>query len=312
MTLEPTSPWCIWFKHHPKDFALETQGFEHDEVAAYVRLRDRYFANGGSLPADETILARIAEISDEDWPRCRRMLLTLFKIVNGVWTHPRLDKAIADSIATFETNSANGKKGAEARLKGRSSPAQAKPTESDSDSESESDNSNNENTLSADEQALYEREFDELWGIYPFKQAKQRSLSQFVQVRASGVSLELLKRGLQHYIDNKPQKQSYCHLSTWLGEERWHDCPESPSSSAEARPEPPDDSERRKVFDLLGPSNYQAWFADADFQSGKIIIKSNFRRDHVIEHFGDQLRKIGFSLSDGLEIPAHLDRRVSS
>ena len=84
MTLDVTMPWCTWFKHHPKDFALETGHFKPHEVGAYVRLRDHYWANNGQLPDNEVLLARIAGISDEQWPNVRGMLLTLFKIENGV------------------------------------------------------------------------------------------------------------------------------------------------------------------------------------------------------------------------------------
>ena len=306
MALDVTMPWCAWLKHYPKDFALETGHLKPEELGAYVRLRDQYFANNGALPDDDIVLARIARISDDKWPSVRAMLLTLFKIEDGVWIHPRLDETLSVSQESYEKHSANGKKGALARLKRGSSEALARPKQSEP--ESESDSSKEEGAVKAQKLAVYEQEFDQFWQVYPDKVARQKALAAFEQAREDGVSLDQLLAGVKRYVRTKPDKQSYCHPATWLNDKRWTD-----GDAGQAPPDinsaPPDDPNRRKIYDLLGADDYRAWIETAEVRDGEIIIEKTFQRDHVETHFGDQLSKISFKVTNGLDVPNFLMRQ---
>lgn len=221
MTLDVTMPWCTWFKHHPKDFALETGHFTPEEVGAYVRLRDHYWANNGQLPDDESLLARIAGISDQQWPNVRTILLTLFKIEDGVWTHPRLNEALSVSKESYETKSANGKRGAQARLKHGSSPAKARPKQSDSEAESES--SIEDTPYSPPEGDVYSDDFVKFWEAYPSKIGKDAAFRAFKLVIKKGATLEELLAGIERYRLTKPDGIEYCTPAKWLREGRWKD-----------------------------------------------------------------------------------------
>lgn len=223
MTLEVTMPWCTWCKHHPKDFALETGHFKPEEVGAYIRLRDHYWANNGRLPDDEVLLARIAGISDEQWPSVRVMLLTLFKVESGVWTHPRLNEALDVSQESYEKKSANGKKGAQARLKQGSSQAKAMPQQSEPDSEPETESSLEETPSSPPAGDMYSIDFEKFWEAYPSKVGKDAAFRAFKSVIKRGASLTDLLEGIDRYRLSKPEGIEYCNPAKYLREGRWKD-----------------------------------------------------------------------------------------
>lgn len=256
MVLEASLPWCTWLMHYPKDFSLETSHFNSEELGAYVRLRDHYFANNGSLPEDEVVLARIARISDEQWPNVRAMLLTLFKIENGVWTHPRLDEALAVSKVSYETKSANGKKGAQARLKGRSSSANAKPKQTDS--EPETDSSIEETPYSPPAGDTYSIDFEKFWEAYPSKVGKDAAFRAFKSVIKKGALLDDLLKGIDRYRLSKPEGIEYCNPAKYLREGRWKDEAPSPAKVDPLGPNPRRDWETRLA--AYKPNGY--WHSD--------------------------------------------------
>lgn len=251
-------PWCAWLKHYPKDFALETGHLKPEELGAYVRLRDQYFANNGTLPDDDIVLARIARISDEQWPSVRVMLLTLFKIEDGVWIHPRLDITLSVSQESYEKFSANGKKGAQARLKRGSSEASARPKQSDSEPEAESESSIEDAPYSPPAGDGYSVDFEKFWEAYPSKVGKDAAFRAFKSVIKKGVTLEILLDGVARYIRSKPADREWCNPNKWLREGRWKDEVPTPEPSDRSKPDSDRDWETR--LSIYKPGGY--WHAD--------------------------------------------------
>lgn len=258
MALEVTMPWCVWFKHYPKDFSLETGHLTAQELGAYVRLRDQYYANNGMLPDDDIVLTRIARISDAEWPNVRKMLLTLFKIENGVWTHPRLNEALCVSQESYETKSANGRKGAQAKLKQGSSPAKLRPKQSETDSDSETDSSIEETPYSPPAGDEYPDDFEKFWEVYPSKVGKDAAFRAFKAVIKKGASLNDLLAGIERYRLSKPEGIEYCNPAKYLREGRWKDEATSTVIGDRLSPNPRRDWETRLT--AYKPNGY--WYAD--------------------------------------------------
>lgn len=71
----------------------------------------------------------------------------------------------------------------------------------------------------------YEAEFEEIWSIYPRKEAKAVGLKHFISARKNGTSLETIKQGLDRYIEycrvNKVEKKYIKNGGNWFKEQLW-------------------------------------------------------------------------------------------
>lgn len=71
----------------------------------------------------------------------------------------------------------------------------------------------------------YEAEFEEIWAIYPRKEAKAVALKHYISARKSGTSLETIKQGLERYIEycrlNKIEKKYIKNGGNWFKEQLW-------------------------------------------------------------------------------------------
>ena len=98
------------------------------------------------------------------------------------------------------------------------------------------------------------------------------------------------------------------NLASWLADQRWTDG-EADQLSPEIDKAPPDDPNRQKIYNLLGADDYWAWIESAGVRDSEIIFQKDFQRDHVKTHFGYSLSKIGFNVTDGLDVLQFLERR---
>jgi hypothetical protein len=71
----------------------------------------------------------------------------------------------------------------------------------------------------------YETEFEEIWSIYPRKEAKAVGLKHFISARKNGTSIETIKQGLDRYIEycrvNKVEKKYIKNGGNWFKEQLW-------------------------------------------------------------------------------------------
>lgn len=292
----PSKGHRTWRKFFPSDFTHETDHLSNEEVGALTRLEAQYWSNGGPLPDVDIRLARRAHVSLDEWPSFKAALSPPFEERDGLYVHSGLDSELSEAEANYLKRANAGKLGGQANRKQNSSNASSMRNQPES--ESQSDSSKEEGAVKAEKMAVYEQEFDQFWQVYPEKVARQKALAAFVQAREDGVSLEQLLSGVERYKRTKPEKQSYCHPATWLDDKRWTDG-EGGQLSPETDKAPPDDPNRRKIYDLLGDDVYGDWIESTDVREGEIIIEKAFQRDHVQTHFGDRLAKLGFKVTDG-------------
>lgn len=90
-------------------------------------------------------------------------------------------------------------------------------------------NTNKQNTKKSSTNILnkYNKEFDELWKLYPRKQGKAKALQAYIKARKNGVDFDTIKKGVENYsryIENNRIEQEYIkHGSTWFNQECWND-----------------------------------------------------------------------------------------
>ena len=75
--------------------------------------------------------------------------------------------------------------------------------------------------------SIYEKEFEEIWSIYPNKQGKSKALKSYIKARKDGVEMQTIRQGVQNYADHcrsyATDKQFISHGDTWFGNRRWTD-----------------------------------------------------------------------------------------
>lgn len=82
-----------WMPLYVSDYLGDTQHFSTIEHGAYMLLIMHYW-QAGSLPADETRLARIARMTPDEWAASRDVLSEKF---DTGWRHGRIDEELAKS-----------------------------------------------------------------------------------------------------------------------------------------------------------------------------------------------------------------------
>ena len=96
-------PWMSWY---PGDHIRDTYFLTRAQDGSYRMLIDEYWMRGG-LPNDETVLARIARMTPEEWTSERHIFIALF---GPNWTHKRIDAEIAKCVSLSETRSTTARK----------------------------------------------------------------------------------------------------------------------------------------------------------------------------------------------------------
>jgi hypothetical protein len=87
-------------------------------------------------------------------------------------------------------------------------------------------NTSKENTTKKKQtKSDYEAEFEEIWLLYPRKEAKAVALKHYISARKNGTSLETIKEGLNRYLQycqtNKIEKRYIKNGGNWFKEQLW-------------------------------------------------------------------------------------------
>ncbi len=76
-----------WMPHYPADYIRDTRHLTRAQHGSYRLLIDEYWMRGG-LPNDETMIARLAGMTPQEWKAEREVFTNLF---GPGWTHKRID-----------------------------------------------------------------------------------------------------------------------------------------------------------------------------------------------------------------------------
>jgi hypothetical protein len=73
----------------------------------------------------------------------------------------------------------------------------------------------------------YEKEFEDIWNIYPRKVGKEKALKSFIKARIAGVEAETIRKGVEKYntyVKSANIEDKYIkHGSTWFNNRSWSD-----------------------------------------------------------------------------------------
>jgi uncharacterized protein YdaU (DUF1376 family) len=96
------------------DFLAKTSTLEAKEVGSYMLLLMAMWSHGGTLPADQKKLQRVARCG-RDWPKIWDAIGHYFDEADGVITNARLTKELQNVAAKREVNAHNGALGGKAK-----------------------------------------------------------------------------------------------------------------------------------------------------------------------------------------------------
>lgn len=86
-----------------------------EEAAYYAILLGRAWINGGRLPDDDRMLARILKVTPYKWAALKGPIMALWTKTEGGWTQPRLEAELQKIHKNFEKNRENGARGGRPR-----------------------------------------------------------------------------------------------------------------------------------------------------------------------------------------------------
>ncbi|UVK37816.1 DUF1376 domain-containing protein [Mesorhizobium sp. AR10] len=97
------------------DFVGDTLQLSTEQIGAYMLLLMAMWNAGGSLPDDDTRLARVVRMSLKKWRAISADLLVFFERADGVLCHNRLTRELAKSMVKSEARAAAGARGGAAK-----------------------------------------------------------------------------------------------------------------------------------------------------------------------------------------------------
>lgn len=112
-----------YFPFYPKDFVADSkvQEMNHEEIGVYVLLLCYAWQNDppGTIPTDDSKLARIARLSPERWAACKTAVLACFDGTDGgkLYSQKRLRQEYDRAYSVWKAKSAGGRKGGKANAR---------------------------------------------------------------------------------------------------------------------------------------------------------------------------------------------------
>lgn len=97
------------------DYLGDTRHLSCEQHGAYLLLLMTMWNADGSLPDDDTKLARIVGLSVKRWRTIRPEILSFFSVSEGTVTHGRLIKELQKSVGKSESRASAGSTGGKAK-----------------------------------------------------------------------------------------------------------------------------------------------------------------------------------------------------
>lgn len=225
-------------KLYVADYLGDTHHLNAAEHGAYLLLLMGMWRSGGTLPANDANLARLARCSPEEWAQIKGAVLPFFRRSRGRITQNRLAVEMAkyESISCKRSNA--GKTGASKKhnlnnMDGMANADQLpkKPeaiaTITRTITKEESNDSSKSDANASSCARLRSTDFDEFWLAYPKKKGKGSARPAFKRARGKAEQARImagLAQANAAWRDIEPR--FIPHPTTWLNDERWLDEPE--------------------------------------------------------------------------------------
>jgi len=157
---------------------------------------------------------------------------------------------------------------------------------------------------------VYTEDFEAFFRAYPRRKGgnpKHLAFKAYKKV-VKVVPAERLRASLTGYwvsLGDKVNTEYVLMASTYLNQKRYEEfldfgLPERPKPPPF---KPPQDTKKKKLYELVGESNYRLWFDPCSTRhDGKLLIKNKFKRDWTAEKFMAEIYAAGFSGVSHLDI----------
>lgn len=90
------------FKFMPmfwEDYLIDAGHLTAAEHGAYLMLICRYWTTGKPIPDNDTLMSRVARLTDDEWRMLKPTICGFFSYDDGVWRHKRIDAELAAAAA---------------------------------------------------------------------------------------------------------------------------------------------------------------------------------------------------------------------
>lgn len=216
-----------YFPFYVKDFAADdkVESMSTEQVGAYTLLLCKAWTQepAGSVPDDDTVLAKWARLSLARWAKVKSGVMSAFHLASGRWHQKRMAAEFDKLASSLEKASERGTKGAAKRWsKHSSSNAQGIAPAYGSGSESGS------SPLGLGERGKGKPAepsgFAEFWRQYPRKQARPRAVKAWLALSPDEETQAAILAGVARMPPIPPHELQYCpHPASWLNARRWED-----------------------------------------------------------------------------------------
>jgi uncharacterized protein YdaU (DUF1376 family) len=104
----------IWMPLFIGDYLADTSRLTTEQHGAYLLLIMDYWRNGPP-PDDDSVLQNITKMREQEWQKSKQIVMKFFDLVDGKYTHSRIDKELSDAAKAKDKAEAKAKKAAESR-----------------------------------------------------------------------------------------------------------------------------------------------------------------------------------------------------
>lgn len=217
-----------YMKLYVADYLGDTHHLSAIEHGAYMLLLMGMWRAGGTLPAADANLSRLARCTPPEWEAVKAAILPFFKRSRGKLTHKRITSEMAKYETVSRHRSEAGKAGAAKKAQKDSELAQANAGGLPTKPEPEPEPTQKEDKLLSVTRGRG-FDFEAWWSLYPNAVAKPVARKAYAAALAKigggdpgAVLLDGLRRSLASPRWNDPT-HTRPNPARWLDEERWND-----------------------------------------------------------------------------------------
>jgi uncharacterized protein YdaU (DUF1376 family) len=116
-----------WMPVFIGDYLADTMHLNAEQHGAYLMLLFAAWMRGGSLPADNDQLARLARCTEKQWQKVKPTVAPFFSEKDGMWTQKRISAELERAKGNANKAEDKARKAAEARW-GKNAPSNASST----------------------------------------------------------------------------------------------------------------------------------------------------------------------------------------
>lgn len=238
----------IWTPIYWGDYRKDTKFLTLEQHGAYFMLIGIYWESKGSMPADTNLIYKaVGSVTISEQKAVDFVLGNYFKVRDGCYRNKRLDEELHKAIGMKENKSKAGKAGMEARYNKNLTDGTTEVQQNEQHGANPTPlplpNKSKDLFLREDLKNIVFIFAEEDWKKLESRWPVNANMGEAYQIckeliETGTVTWQELYDAADRYFENKPEKQEWLFLSTWLKNKRYNDFKPKPIEPA-APPPPP-------------------------------------------------------------------------